>query len=345
MQSFTVALDIFFFVLGGGLIYFGAEWLVAGASSLAAALGVRPLLIGLTVVAYGTSAPELAVSVTAAFDNQGAIALGNVLGSNIANLGLVLGLTALISPPAVPPGLWRSELPWLCAATLILPALMLDGTLSRVEGAGLFVSSIVFTVALVVASRRRRRTARSVEAQRMEALAEGLVERAEHETNRAEREAAHSPDRALPTRVAALILGGFFALSLGGKGFVTGASGLARELGIEERVVGLTVVALGTSLPELSASVVAAIRGHSEMAVGNVVGSNLFNLLLILGATALTRPLGVNLPALQTELWAVGGITLLGVIVMRRERLISRLEGFLFVSGYGAFLTLLVTRG
>lgn len=315
-----VALDILLLLLGGGALYWGAEWLVEGASQIAQALGVPPLLVGLTVVAYGTSAPEMAVSVTAALDGQSGLSLGNVIGSNIANVGLVLGLTALIAPPLVPAGLLRRELPWLCGATAATVFALADGLISRLEGALLFGGAAVFTGVLVRSLRKTRRAEASSSA------------------------ADEGRPPGLRWKLIALTLVGLITLPVGGSIFVTGAMGIARSLGIGETMIGMTVVAFGTSLPELSASIVAALRGHSELAVGNVVGSNLFNLLLVLGATAVIHPLVGSLGALNIELIGLGIFTLLGAVMMHRVRQISRVEGGLLVAGYGALILALITR-
>lgn len=317
----SVPLALALVVAGGVLLYFGAEWMVSGASSLASALGVSPLLVGLTVVSYGTSAPELAVSLVAASNGQSDITLGNVVGSNIANAGLVLGLTAAIAPPRVPPRLWKLELPWLCAATLALPGLLWNGLISRVEGALLLIASAVFSVCSLRAMRRGRRPS-TLDLPEEEAAAN----------------AAGRPPTHAPWRLGALVLGGLLALSFGGKCFVEGSVGLARVLGIDELTIGLTLVAFGTSLPELAASIVAAVRGHSEMAIGNVLGSNLFNLLLIVGAASAVRPVTADPSNLVVQLLFLGGLTLLNGLSMRRERSISRAEGIGYVVVYFAFL-------
>jgi cation:H+ antiporter len=325
----SIPLDLALVALGGVLLYFGAEWLVRGASTLAAALGVPPLLVGLTVVAYGTSAPELAVSMVAAVNDQSDIALGNVLGSNVANGGLVLGLTALIAPPRVPPRLWRLELPWLWAASLALPALLLDGRISRGEGIAFLLAALTFSVVSLRAMRKGRVPVTVDVPDDLNAADDPSVD-------------GDSPvgkKRSVRTgRLAALILVGLFALSFGGKCFVEGSVSLARALGIDDLTIGLTLVAFGTSLPELAASIVAALRGHSEMAIGNVLGSNLFNILLIIGAASAVRPIVVSFSELTLNLGFLGALTLVTGVSMSWSRRISRLEGALFVTAYLAFI-------
>jgi cation:H+ antiporter len=305
--------DLGLLALGAVLLYFGAEWLIRGSAGLARAFGVSPLVVGLTVVSYGTSAPELVVSLVAAAENKSAIALGNVVGSNIANIGLILGITALIAPPRVDAGLMRRELPIMLAATFAVPLLLLNGVLGRIEGAALLSGAILFTYVTLRLSKRQG----------------GAVE------TEAE---ADPPERKSRTTLALLALAGLGTLLAGGKAFVSGAVGLALVLGMSEHVVGLTVVAVGTSLPELAASLVAALRGHSEIAVGNVVGSNIFNLLLILGCASLARPIVFPIQSMVLDMTVLIGMTVVCAAAMRRERVIQRWEGAALTVAYAAFI-------
>lgn len=304
-----MVLDILRTILGVALLYFGAEWLVKGAAGLALAMRIRPVVVGATVVAYATSAPELTVSVAAALHGKSAIALGNVLGSNIANLGLILGLTALIAPPRVTPGLLQRELPVL-GVTALLPLLMLrDGVISRLEGAALLLGALSFTLWML---------------------------RAGGDAGTAP--APESGRRHGKLALAVIGLVGLGMLVGGGKVFVDGAVGIARVAGISDRVVGLTIVAVGTSLPELAASAVAAFRGHAEIAIGNVIGSNIFNVALILGAAAVVHPLEGSLPALQIDLVTAIALTAFAIVALRSERMLKRWEGAVLLFGYVAFL-------
>lgn len=307
-------LNFVLLLVGSVGLYLGAEWLVKGASGLAATLGVRPLAIGITVVAYGTSAPEMTVSTVSALAGKSDIALGNVIGSNIANIGLILGITAMIAPPTVQAGLMRRELPVMLGATLAVPLLLLDGVISRIEGGLLLFAAAAFTWI----------TLRSVTPNKSEGP---------------EQASAPQGSKARLGLITALGLG---VLVGGGKLFVDGAVGLALAVGISERVVGLTVVAVGTSLPELAASLVAALRGHSEIAVGNVLGSNIFNVCLILGTAALVHPIAGELGAVRLELVALGVLTLICAVSMRTARKIQRFEGAFLVVLYGLFLVVLV---
>lgn len=311
-------------IIGGVLLYFGAEWLVRGASGLAVKLRVRPLVIGLTVVAYGTSAPELVVGIGAAIADRGGIAFGNAVGSNIANLGLILGTTALVSPPRVDGSLLRRELPTMIVSTFLVPVLLLDGRLSRMEGAGLLIAAGTHTWLMIRASRGR-------------SLDAGITDAREVAADASEAGAAPSS-----LRMSASALLGLGGLVLGGHWFVTGAVGVARGLGMSERLVGLTVVAIGTSLPELATSLVAARRGHSDIAVGNVVGSNIFNVLLILGASGVVGPLRITLRESTLELAALVTMTLVATIFLRATRRMTRVEGAVLVGLYGTFLAVTI---
>jgi cation:H+ antiporter len=311
-------------LLGGLVLYLGAEWLVKGAAGLARALGLRPLVIGLTVVAYGTSAPELTVGVAAAIDQRGAIALGNSIGSNIANLGLILGMTALIAPPRVDGMLIRREIPALVLATLAVPLVLLDGELGRIEAGVLLLAAVLYTWWMIRGTPRGEAT---------EAPAATMEDAAER---------AGAPAAEGRAKLAVIAAVGLALLIGGGKLFVDGAVDIARAFDVSDRVIGLTIVAVGTSLPELAASLVAALRGHSDIAVGNVLGSNIFNVVFILGVSGLVTPLGGSLAGMRLDLAFLGGMTLLAAVSMRAARAIPRAEGAVFLLAYVAFLVALL---
>jgi cation:H+ antiporter len=318
-------------LIGGGLLlYFGAEWFVGGASALALALRVPQILVGLTVVAYGTSAPEIIVGIQAASAGHGDVALGNVVGSNIANVGLILGVAALIKPPRVDGALRRRELPVLVASTALVPLVLLDGSVSRWEAGGLLLVAVGYTAWMIHAAR----SASSIAAAKAEASAAAEVA-----------DAAGAPKPAGSLRAAATAAVGLVVLLAGGHLFVDAAVSVARALGISDRLVGLTIVAVGTSLPELVTSVIAARRGHSDLAVGNVVGSNILNTFLCLGAAALAGTVAAPLPTLAVDLVALGVMTMLATAFIRTERTISRLEGATVVVLYAAFVAVTVARG
>ncbi len=315
-------LDFGRLLLGGLGLYFGAEWLISSAAALARRLGVPPLAVGMTIVAYGTSAPELTVSVAAALEGSSAIALGNVIGSNIANIGLILGITALMSPPLVEATIIRREVPVLFLSALAVPVVMWDGVLGRVEGSLLIAGAIAFTIFAL-------RTAKQDPAFEVE------VEQEEKEI-----EGSGSP-----LKLAAVGLAGLGVLVAGGDFFVDGAVGLARAFGMSERIVGLTIVAVGTSLPEMAASLVATLRGHSSIAIGNVVGSNIFNVLFILGATAMVKPITGSLAEMRLDIAAMLVMTVAAALFLRSARHIVRAEGAALVAGYALFIGLLVAGG
>ncbi len=322
-------------VLGGLiLLYFGAEWLVGSASRLAVSFGIAPLIVGLTVVAYGTSAPELVVGIGAALRDQGAIALGNAIGSNIANLGLILGVTALILPPAIDPSLRTREVGVLLGATALVPLVLLDGVIHIWEGAALVGLAIGYTLWTVLAARGqgRRRTALAT-AEALEFAADADV---------AGLGAVPSGGR---LRLVGVALVGLLLLVGGGHLLVEGAVGLAREFGMSERLIGLTIVAIGTSLPELATSVIAATRGHSDIAVGNIVGSNIFNVLLILGSSSAVGSIHATTRDVALDLIVLGAMTVLAAIAIRTRARVGRLEGALLLLGYVAFLSALALAG
>jgi len=297
---------------GGAALYFGAGWLVRGGAGIAQKLRVPSLVIGLTVVAYGTSAPELVVGIGAALEGRGGIAFGNAVGSNIANLALILGMTALIAPPKVDANLTRRDLPALALGALAVPLLLLDGTIGRLEGAALVVAALGYTFL-------------TFRATRASAVADAVV------------------PRDSTAKLVGLIVLGLLGLLAGGHWLVDGASNLARRVGVPERVVGLTIVAIGTSVPELATSIVAARRGAADIAIGNVIGSNIFNVFLILGASALARPLSVSLAEAKLDVIALVVITLVACGFLRTARTMRRAEGAILLVGYLVFLAL-VTR-
>jgi cation:H+ antiporter len=319
------SLDIVRLVVGIAILYWGAEWLVRGSATLARAFGVKPLVIGLTVVAYGTSAPELAVSTDAALDHATPIALGNVIGSCAANIALILGLTALISPPTIDARIIRREVPVLLGSVIAVPVMLRDGLLSRYEGLALIGCAMLFTIATLTISSR-----------------DDVDDDTAAKAHDAEETAASYGGRARPRGSAlfAIIMSaaGLALLVAGSSQFVKGARGIAGELGMSERMLGLTIIAVGTSLPELIASLVAASRRQSALAVGSVIGSNLLNVFLVLGVVAYLRPIRVGERMHTVDLVGLVAITLLGVLFMRGSRRISRLEGAILVAAYVGFI-------
>lgn len=318
--------DVLWLLGGGVLLYVGAEWLVSGASGLALSLRIPKLIVGLTVVAYGTSAPEVIVGVQAAFSEHGDVALGNVIGSNIANLGLILSLSVLVRPAQVDGALRRREIPVLVVSTVAVPLLLLDGRIRIWEALGLLTCGLAYTLWMV----------RSAHASAANATADTHVAASAAAT-------AGAPPTPTRTRQATVALVGLAILILGGHLFVDAATALALSWGMSERVVGLTIVALGTSLPELATSVIAARRGHSDIAVGNVVGSNIFNIFLCLGSAALAGGVGSPLSAIGSDVIALLGMTILAAFFMRSARTLSRAEGAVLATVYLVFVGHLLT--
>lgn len=309
---------IFIYLIAGlVLLTLGAEVLVRGASRLASRFGISPLIIGLTVVAFGTSAPEMAVSAQAAWNNSGDIAIGNVLGSNIFNVLGILGLTALIAPLLVSKQLVRFDLPVMICASLLTLALAWDQQLDRTDGAVLFAGILIYTAYLIFKARQERPAA-------------------------VEMDTTEPPSH--PLKSLLQVLGGLVLLVLGAQGLVEGATELARALGLSELVIGLTIVAVGTSLPELATSAVAALRGERDIAVGNIVGSNIFNLFAVLGLASLVSPTAINVSpnALAFDFPVMIGVALACFPVFFTGYRISRWEGLVFLAYYLAYVAYLV---
>jgi cation:H+ antiporter len=298
-------------VVGGVLLYLGGEGLVLGSSRLAVGLGIAPLVVGLTVVAFGTSSPELAVTLDAALLGHDDIAVGNVVGSNICNIALILGLAALVRPLRVDPRLVRVDAPILVVCSLLLLLLLVDSRLGRSEGALLLSGSVAYTFFCLRQARRRR-------ARRFDPDGNPV----------AQRPFFHS---------ALLIVGGLLALAGGANWFVAGAVELAEAFGVSPSLIALTVVALGTSLPELATSLLASVRAQSDIAVGNAVGSSILNLLAILGVTSLVRPV-VRGGVMWVDLWMMTGVAILAIPLLFTGRRISRVEGALLVLGYVTYI-------
>ena len=297
------------------LLYIGGEALIRGSSSLALRLGLTPLVVGLAVVACGTSAPELVVSVKAAMDNQGAIAIGNVIGSNILNIGLILGVTALICPLVVQNQILRLDAPIMMAVSLIAWWILSDLDVGRLEG-GLLVAGLLAYISFTV-----------MYAKRMTPTAEVTAEYAE---------AVH-PSGGSVGRDVLFVLGGLVLLVLGARFMVDGSVGFARLFGVSEAIIGLTIVAVGTSLPELVTCVVAATKNEPDIALGNVIGSNIFNLLGILGGAALVKPMtggGIQ----TTDIFVCIAFALVLLPIMRTGNRLSRTEGFLLLAGYVCYI-------
>ncbi len=303
------------YIVGGlVLLYFGADWLVQGAITLALHLGLSPLIVGLTVVALGTSVPEALVSVQAAIGGQGGIAVGNVVGSNILNIALILGLSALISPLKVDSHLVKADVPLLAGATFMLVVLLEDFHISRMEGAFLLLCIVGYVVGNIMTVKRT-----SPDKDKIEGM-----------------EVPDDPGKTLWRDIGLLIVG-IITLGFGANFLVTGAVDLARIWGLSEALIGLTIVSIGTGTPELATALMAAYRKNSDLAIGNAVGSNLFNIMFVLGLAGLVAPLdatGIN----SSDLYVMLAVTLLLLPTVWTGRVLDRKEGFLFLAIYVAYL-------
>lgn len=321
-----MTLTFLWLVIGLVLLVVGAEGLVRGASALAVRAGVSSLVVGLTVVAFGTSAPEVAVSVKAAVSAEPEIAAGNVVGSNIFNVLFILGLCALILPLSVSRELVRRDVPVMILVSLASLLLARDGRVSRVEGLGLLAGLGAYTFWIVQASRASAAAARAAQTP--------------------EEQPPPGKPRSHWVRNGALVLGGLAVLVLGARLLVGSATEIARSLGISELVIGLTLVAAGTSLPEVATSVIASLRGERDIAVGNVVGSNLFNLLGVLGLSAAASPEGLPVaPSLLSfDVPVMIAVAVACLPIFATGHLIARWEGAFFFLYYSAYTVYLILR-
>ncbi|MCB1959182.1 MAG: calcium/sodium antiporter [Rhodocyclaceae bacterium] len=314
--------QLLLFIAGLIALTAGAELLVRGASRLALSFGLSPLVVGLTIVAFGTSAPEIAVAIKAAWAGQSDLTIGNVVGSNICNILLILGLGALVAPLAVAGQVVRQEVPVMIAASALVVGLAVNGAIGRLEGALLFALLAIYLVFIV---RQSRRASRAEQASYGEAPPDSRW------------------DRHWATQ-AALVAGGLILLVTGAEWLVEAAVYCARWLGVDDLVIGLTVVAVGTSLPEIATSVMAAWRGERDLAVGNAVGSNIFNLLGCLGLGAMFSPDGLPVAraALDFDLWVMLAVAVACLPIFVARKRIARWEGVVFLAYYAAYVAYLV---
>lgn len=313
------------FLAGLVLLLMGAELLVRGASRLALALGLAPIIVGLTVVSIGTSAPELAISVGSALSGTPDLALGNVVGSNIANVLLILGLVALIVPLVVHRQLVWLDVPLMIAASLLCFGMALDGRIARWEGGVLVACAIAYIVFLIRMARRH-------------------PEQVPTDPALSDAESAESAPKVGVGRQCLLMAAGLTLLIVGARLLVDAATQTASVLGLSDLVIGLTVVAVGTSLPEIATSILSAIRGQRDLAVGNIVGSNIFNLLLVLGATAMIASDGVPVSpaAMRFDLPVMTAVAVACLPIFFNGHRIARWEGALFLGYYIAYIAYLL---
>ena len=306
-------LQIILFFAGLAGLYFGAEWLVKGASRFASSFNIKPVVIGLTIVAFGTSTPELVTSVIASIKHSSDIAMGNVIGSNIANIGLILGLSAIVQPLKIDMKLIYREMPIMVGISMLLYFMGWNGALSRLEGGILLIGILAYTCYVY---RVALKESKSIELEYEEFI--GIKDNV--------------------AKDIFLIIIGIGALVGGAYMLVHSAIYFARVIGISELVIGLTVIAVGTSIPELATSMVAAIRKESDISVGNVLGSNIFNILAVLGIAAIIQPLQVNSASLRIDMPVMLFFSIFLIPIITWKFVLTRGQGVLLLIWYGAYV-------
>lgn len=307
-------ISILYILISLLLLYFGANWLVKGSSALALKAGVSPLVAGLTVVAFGTSSPELVVSVNTALADQGNIAIGNIIGSNLFNICIILGISALVSPLKIKMQLLKIDIPILILVTGLFMFLFIDRHISRIEGTILVSGILLYTVGNIYMARKEKN------AEVIEEFNESVL-----------------PGKTKWYWSAAMVIGGIGILVAGSEFLVKGAVEIARSLGVGETIIGITIIAAGTSLPELASSIVATIRKEYDIAIGNIVGSNIFNILGIVGISSLVKPLSA-IAISNIDLYVMLGVTLLLLPFFRSQYTLKRDEGLFMIALYGMYL-------
>jgi len=323
-------LNLFICFVGFGMLYFGAEWLVKGSSSLARSLGVTPIVIGLTVVAFGTSAPELVVSLVSSIKGKSMIAVGNVVGSNICNIALVLGMASIFQPIISHQSVIKRDIPIMLGVSLYLLLILLNSKIGRFEGATLFGGIILYTFFNYYIAKRE-----PVQKSGEKILSyETGLEEIEYVTGR--------------SKQILLILVGIIGVVAGAQCVVDSAVKIMQVLGVSEKFIGLTIVAFGTSLPELATSVIAAIRKEMDISIGNLVGSNVFNILSVLGAASLVRPIPIPGGFIGSGLWIdylfMIFTSFLPWLMMRKDFTLTRKDGLILLSCYVGYLTYLIMK-
>ena len=318
----------FLIVIGLGVLWAGGEMLVRGSSGLATAFRVSPLVIGLTVVAFGTSAPELAVVLQSSFADETGLAIGTVVGSNIFNVLFVLGLAAIVLPVVISARLVRLEVPLMIASSVLVWLFGLDGVIGRLEGLVLFAGLVAYTGWTVRQSRKESRDFQGKFEEAIEARA-GVAE---------------IPAAWNVAVQSGLVIAGLVLLVLGSRWLVAGSVSIARLLHVSELMIGLTIVAAGTSLPEMVTSILATLRGHNEIAVGNVVGSNIFNVLAVLGLSSIVAPHGIDVPrdALSLDIPVMIAVSVACLPIFFTQYRIDRWEGYVFFGYYIAYTVYLI---
>ncbi len=329
----VILLNLGIFSVGLVALYLGAKWLVTGATSLALGLGIRPLLVGITIVALATSMPEFVVNLMAAVTGEDGLALGNIIGSNISNIGLILGVSAVVIPLGVAPSILRKEFPIMLAVMILFYALSYDGLISKVDGALLTTGLVAFISFLIIDNRRQ-------EKKKVPVVEDSVEDNADESAEE---------DQLTSTRSRVLyLLAGMIGLSLGARIMVYAAINIAESLSISDVVIGLTVVAIGTSLPELAASLACALNKQADMSVGNVLGSNLLNVLFVVGLVSLIRPLQVDAETISLHFPVMLVFSVLLLPIAWFSHKINRFSGALLILafiGYIGYLIFLESTG
>ncbi|WGW00672.1 calcium/sodium antiporter [Vibrio sp. YMD68] len=314
-----------FLIVGLIFLVWSADKLVFGAAALARNVGISPLVIGMTILAMGSSAPEMMVSATAALDGKTDTAVGNVLGSNIANIALILGITALIKPLSISSAVLRRELPLMIGVTLVAGAILWNNHLGRAEGVLLFVLFAFFILAMLRISRNEKKNG------------DALIDEQESEV----------PEGVSNVKAGIWVVVGLIILPVAASVLVSNAVIIAKFFGMSDLVIGLTIIAVGTSLPELAASLAGVLKGEDDMAVGNIIGSNVFNILAVMGIPGILNPSIINEHAMGRDFWVMLGVSLLLVVMaLGKSRSINRIEGgvlFTLFIAYQAFLVINMT--
>lgn len=339
-------IDIILFLLGLIILYYGAEWLIRGASGIALDYGIRPVVVGLTVVALGTSMPEFLVNFVAALGGDHHLALGNIIGSNISNVALILGASALVLPITVTPQILRKEYPMMLAAMFVFFGLSLDGMISRYDGIFLVTCLFAFIGYLLYDTQNSPAAQQLVE--EMEGvsgedpdLAAAQRESAADSERIPDEVAAASPEDSLGKKVLFLV-GGTVGLAIGAHFMVDSAVDIAERMGISQIIIGLTIVAIGTSLPELAASMVGAIKSEADLSVGNILGSNLLNVLFVVGTVSIISPLDVEPSTLTIHFPVMLGICAMLLPIAWTRFEITRLEGGVLLATFLCYMSYLL---
>lgn len=328
-----MTMNVLWFLAGLAALVAGAEVMVRGGAQLAARFGISPIIIGLTLVSIGTSMPELAVGVVAAVEGSGALAVGNIAGTNVVNVLLILGLSALLVPLALQMRTIRFELPIMALAAILLWALAADGVLSRTDGVILVVGAVAYTAGVVWSAKRE---SRQVAAEFSDEVATEFFDEQDPAADRTARRTAV---------LIAMTVAGIAVVVIGAEWLVDGAVGIARHFGVTDALIGLTVVAIGTSAPELVTTVVSTIRGDRDIAIGNLAGSSIYNVLLILGVTCLVPSNGLPLPdsLVRIDIPIMVAVALVCIPIFLSGRRVTRGEGAVMVAAYLAYLTFVLS--